>query len=339
MRIESLRDVVKVWLYAMASFLLGAWMTPLIYAAGRALSEVSSDKQTNSIFHWLADISRAADFPSFFSASLFIAATLLFLPFAEWFGGGRGGNGLGKLIALLVPVSTGSAPHLLVKNRHGFWHFGSGFWKVAAIFLVIAAVTRFAGLTSWTLPPNETTLGLLVRALALALGWGFAQEIFFRGIATGIFLKALPPAPAIGLSAVLFAMAILLTRSAGLGVADPDAAGVGFELLGKILRQLASPEHIITHLVPFLVLGALLAYARWRTASLWLSVGINAGWIFANHLTAYATQSSDGRSLFTRLLFGESPLDCGLLPVAGFIAVAIMIKPLLPTHHVADPAP
>jgi hypothetical protein len=38
MRDEALSDVLKVWLYAAAVVLLGAWMSPLLYNAGKALA-------------------------------------------------------------------------------------------------------------------------------------------------------------------------------------------------------------------------------------------------------------------------------------------------------------
>ena len=41
MRNDSRGDVIKVWLYAAASVALGAWMSPLLYNAGKALAEVS----------------------------------------------------------------------------------------------------------------------------------------------------------------------------------------------------------------------------------------------------------------------------------------------------------
>ena len=37
----------KVWLYAAASVLRGAWISPLFYNAGKALAEVSQFKQIN----------------------------------------------------------------------------------------------------------------------------------------------------------------------------------------------------------------------------------------------------------------------------------------------------
>src|SRR5512137_2881398 len=56
MRNESLGDVLKVWLYAAASVLLGAWISPVLYNAGKALAEVSVCKVTNGPLEWLAKL-------------------------------------------------------------------------------------------------------------------------------------------------------------------------------------------------------------------------------------------------------------------------------------------
>ncbi len=78
MGIKASGDVLKLWLYAAASVLLGAWFAPLLYNAGKALAEVSSVKATNGPLQWLAGICRAAEFPAFFEASLLVAAAILF---------------------------------------------------------------------------------------------------------------------------------------------------------------------------------------------------------------------------------------------------------------------
>ena len=56
MRNEAHGDVLKVWLYAAASVWLGAWISPLLYNAGKALAEVSQGKTTNGPLEWLAAV-------------------------------------------------------------------------------------------------------------------------------------------------------------------------------------------------------------------------------------------------------------------------------------------
>ena len=70
MRDEALSDVLKVWLYAAAVAVVGAWISPLLYNAGKALAEVGATKRTNGPLDWLAGQCQVMDFPSFFKCSL-----------------------------------------------------------------------------------------------------------------------------------------------------------------------------------------------------------------------------------------------------------------------------
>ncbi len=84
MRNEARGDVWKVWLYAAATVALGAWISPWLYNAGKALAEVSSNKTTNGPLEWLAGVCRTADFPRYYEAGLLLAAAVLFFPWLEW---------------------------------------------------------------------------------------------------------------------------------------------------------------------------------------------------------------------------------------------------------------
>ena len=130
MRNGPLGDVMKVWLYAAASVLLGAWISPLVYNSGKALAEVSSGRQTNGPLRRLADVCREAEFPGFFAASLILAAVILFLPFGEWFGGGRRQGGVAKLAPYVLPGD------LLRRNPHGPRQAVAGFTVAVLAFLL-----------------------------------------------------------------------------------------------------------------------------------------------------------------------------------------------------------
>lgn len=93
-----------------------------------------------------------------------------------------------------------------------------------------------------------TTLGLLAAAALVA---PFCEEIFFRGFAFAGFLKGMSLLPAILLSSAVFA------------VAHAD--------LGS--------------LVPLFIIGLVLAWARWRTDSLWPGIAIH----MANNTLAAVT--------------------------------------------------
>lgn len=334
MRGESPTEVLKVWLYAMASVLLGAWFAPLLYNAGKALAEVSSVKQTNGPLHWLAGICRSADFPKFFEASLLAAALLLFLPFIHWLRAGprsvegrhhpdraRGWNGGQRLLS----------------NPRGPRQAATGFLLVTLLFFLLAGVLVLAGVLAWK-NPGASVARIVLTGLATALGLAVLQEILFRGIALGIFLRSLRPLPALALSALLFAFVHFIIPPLGLNVTDPDASGVGFELLWKIAASLSDPRVVLGAFAPLLALGAVLACARWRTASLWLPVGLHAGWIFVNTILGSVTVASGQPGSLKWALAGAS-LQQGLVPLAGIIVAGILTNYLTrPDDRANSPA-
>ena len=314
MRSEASSDVFKVWLYAAATVLLGAWTAPLLYNAGKALAEICATKQTNGPLEWLAGICQRTDFPGFFAAGLVISAVLLFLPFMQWLRGGRAAA-LGNPWSFRLPecARARAAGQQLVKNPLGLRQSVTGFLLVTALFLMIAGVMVLVGIFEWKYPA-ESVAKLVLRAFATALGLAVLQEILFRGVAMGIFLRAMRPAAALGMSALLFALVHFLNPPPILNVADPDAAGTGFELLRKIAAQFSEPRIVLGTFTPLLALGGVLAYARWRTASLCLPIGLHAGWIFTN------------------MILGGVPLKQGLAPLAGILIAGVL------THHLTRPA-
>jgi membrane protease YdiL (CAAX protease family) len=322
MRGEASSDVMKVWLYAGASVLLGTWLSPLLYNMGKALAEVSSEKETNGFFEGLAGLCRKADFPDFFVLGLVGMAAVLFIPFMDSLRGGKTTEGSGIWrIRLPQGAKILTMGQRLVRNPDGVRHAGIGFLLAVSLFALLGCVLLATGVLQW----KQTGGGiskLFFGWLPFALGLAALQELLFRGITMGIFLRAMRPASALGLSAVLFALVHFLKPPPGLDVSDPDAARVGFELLGKIIGQFAEPRILLGSFAPLLALGVVLAYARWRTASLWLPIGLHAGWIFINQVFGTLSATSDPDSVLW--VISGVPLRQGLVPLIGIVIVGVL---------------
>jgi membrane protease YdiL (CAAX protease family) len=318
MRNEASSDVFKVWLYAAASVMLGAWAAPLLYNAGKAIAEVCATKQTNGPLDWLAGICERTGFPGFFEASLMVFAAILFLPFIQSLRGGRA-SGDGNPWSFRLPKSARArtAGQRLAKNSHGLRQGVVGFLLVTALFLILAGVMVLTGIFEWK-NPDETLAMLVFRAAAVALGLAVLQEILFRGIAMGIFLRAMRPAAALGMSALLFALVHALNPPPGVSVFDADASGIGFELLRNIAARFSQPRVLLGTLVPLLALGGVLAYARWRTASLCMPIGLHAGWIFTNLILGGVTVAASRPGSIMWVISGAS-LTQGLVAIAGIL--------------------
>ncbi len=126
------------------------------------------------------------------------------------------------------------------------------------------------------------------------------------------------------MTALLFALVHVLIPPPGMNVADPDAAKVGFELLHLVIVRLENPQVIFREILPLAAMGWVLGYARYRTASLWLPMGLHAGWILANGLFMAFAQPLKREDFLAKLLAGDSLAE-GLIPVAGVFVLGTMV--------------
>jgi len=321
MRNDALGDAIKVWLYAAASVMLGAWLSPWLYHAGKALAEVSAQKTTNDFLDRLGDLCRTWEFPDFFVGGLLLAGLVLFFPWMEWIHARRGVETSGGPWRVRLPdgARTGGRGQPLVKNPRGWWHGCAGFLLAAGLLLPLGIVLVPAGYVTLRAPEQGMTV-LVLRTLLTAWALALVMEAFFRGIVMGVFLRGMRPAAALGMSAAFFALLLSVIPPAGLNVADSEAPRIGFELLRLMAARFAEGAVVSGEFAPLLVLGGVLAYARWRTASLWLPVGLHAGWLFSRNLMNQLgeVKASAGTSLPVEVAIH------GLIPMAAILVAGVL---------------
>lgn len=332
MRNEAHGDVLKVWLYAGASVWLGAWFLPWLYNAAKALAEVSQGKTTNGPLEWLAGQCGRAEFPEFFTASTVLAAALLFFPWMEWLRARRGAAVASGPWGLRLPDGARIPLHgqRLERNPSGLWQMCAGFLLMAGLLLPMGIALVATGWFKLQLPGEMGVIEHLMRTIIVALAMALVAEVLFRGIVMGVFLRAMRPAAALGMSAAFFAMVVSLAPPAGMRVADPEAGNAGFEGLRMLALRFADGPALLQNFAPVLALGLVLAYARWRTASLWLPIGMHTGWLTAkNILDGMVPVQASGSSLV-----GSQWVQHFILPLAALIATGTLAHFLTanPTH-------
>lgn len=329
MRTELGGDVWKVWLYAAASVALGAWISPLLYNGGKALAEVSANKTTNGPLEWLAGWCSRADFADFYRAGLGLAAVLLFFPWMEWIHARRERKAAGEIgpWGMRIPCS-GRLPgrgQRLWRNLRGPWHLFAGFLLVAGLMLPIAVALVPAGFFTMR-HPGDGMVTLVSRTILGAGVMAIVMEVFFRGVVMGVLLRAMGPAAALGMSAAFFALALMMIPPPGWRVMDPDGVGVGFEVLRGLWMEFADWQVLLTSFVPWLALGGVLAYARWKTASLWLPVGIHTGWLVSKSLIGDlgAAAAGSGSVPHDASLVAGTVLQQGVVPLAAILLAGVL---------------
>ncbi|WP_353566467.1 CPBP family intramembrane glutamic endopeptidase [Haloferula sargassicola] len=331
-------DVWKIAAYFVVSLLLGAVLAPWIYNFGMGIAEVTEGKDTNSLVSWLGAAARRSqdNFPRFFDRSVLFSALLLLGPLVAWLRLGRGKPSCGDW-SLYIPENAAGRPgQRLAKNRRGPVELLFGFMLAAGLLLVSGWLLTTAGFFVWRdagasargwVNPLVTEIkwgSVIRRALIAATIVAVIEEFLFRGVLLGIFLRAMQPAAAIVSLSVLFAAVHFLEPPRGATVPDPEALDAGFVLLGQILHHFIDPLALAGRFFSILAVGLVLAVARYRTASLWLPIGLHAGWIFAYQVFKGATWPVAQLPASSKLLVGSTILE-GLVPLGLAVVTGMLV--------------
>lgn len=328
MRVAAWLDVLKVWIWVGASLLLAVIVTPAVYNGGKALGEVSRSKDFSEGLDWIGKWSRQAELGDFFVICWGLLALVLFLPFAEWLG-------LGKRVDALqpkgpwgvrLPSGAGGASDQGQRLRSNSWGLVqglTGFCLTLGVCLLIGYAMLKAGSFMWRENAGGWREGLLfemVRVVALAA----MLEVFFRSVVLGVFLRAMKPLVAISLVAVLFGIVHYLAGAFGrVDFGDGEDLRAMKLLVGVLFGGDLGSRFFLTF-VPWFVLGWVLGWSRWRTASLWLPVGLLSGWLLADRLFEKAASGVPMEARLARQMVTAS-LHEGLFPLLGLVAVGCFV--------------
>lgn len=337
-------DVLKILAYVVAAMLLGALLAPWLYTAGKALAEVTQvktpsgtfqPKVTNGVIEWLAAACRNAEFPRFFNRALMISALVLLFPLIQWLRMERG-----KLAyrdtpwSLRLPeaaIATNEGQPLK-RNHRGPGQLLFGFLIASSGLLLLGLALVHAGVFVWR---NGSSLN--GSALPAINGWkvvrsavgpaavvSLIEEIVFRGVLLGLFMRAMRPWSAIISVSLLFAFVHFLQPPLGVTVPDPESPTAGLWLIGQILGRFTQPLDLVSGFATLTAVGLVLGYARWRTSSLWLPIGIHAGWILGVTIFKAITWAAPGVSPAARFLVGPT-LREGLVPLVVVLLTGVAV--------------
>ncbi len=243
-----MKDVSKLAAYFIATIVIGAILAPILFWSAQSLA-------AHGIFSFLARY----DFETFFHRALLIAAVLL----------------LGPL--LRVSHVRGLADLGLAPNSR----WGRDLFAGAAISVV---PLLFCGVL---------LIGFHVYAFRHSFAWArfgkmllasiavpFIEEAFFRGIVLGVLLRTGRKYMAIFAVSAIFAAVHFL--KAPERTSEIVTWTSGFSSIAHAFDGIGDPMLVALALATLFFIGWILADARVLTRSLWLSIGLHAGWIFAS---------------------------------------------------------
>jgi CAAX protease family protein len=243
-----LKDVIKLAAYFIATVVIGAILAPILFWSAQSLA-------AHGVFSFLAKY----DFETFFHRALLVAAVILLWP-------------LLRVSHVRCLADLGLAPN----SRWGRDLCAGAVVSVVplllcGVLLIALRVYAFRHSVAWP------RFGKMLMA---SITVPFIEEAFFRGIVLGLLLRTGRKYIAIFVVSVIFAAVHFLKA--------PDRTSEivrwtsGFNSIAHAFDGLGDPMMLASALATLFLIGWILADARVLTHSLWLSIGLHAGWIFAS---------------------------------------------------------
>lgn len=352
------RSQLQILAFLAAVLLLGALLAPPLYWGGKWLAEiiVSFKQAETPVIGWIGHKLTAHQFDSYYNRAFLVSALGLLWPFLRWMRLSGDPMGLEKNPSRLRDVVAG-------------FLMAAGFLAVMALLLIWWGAYAVAENIAW----RQILPRAMLSAVAVALLEEWVFRGIFLGVAlrasrpwvaivivSALFsILHLTKAPDIIVQdpqmqetanavrkgktwpAIIDELAI---RPAAFDwMTDPAYAqfapshihwGSGFAMTAAIFKKNSRPALFLSEFLTLFAIGCILARARCKTRSLWLPIGLHAGWIFANTLFMGLTKET------ARLIGGKydvvlggtnipligRELKIGLLPLGVLFVTAVAVE-------------
>jgi CAAX amino terminal protease family. len=236
--------------YFAATLLLGAILAPLLFWSAQWLA-------THQILVTLASY----DFENYFHRTLLLAAVILLWP-------------LLRSAGVRKRSDLGIAP-----NEYWFRDLCFGFVLAAGPLLCCAVLLVQLDVYSWRDSiPWKAMGGIALAAFTVPI----IEETLFRGLFLGLLLRSVSRLWSIIIVSVLFSILHFLKAPESGVTADAVRWNSGFVSAADAFGQFGDPLLVLAGFTTLFFLGCILADARVQTRSLWLPIGLHAGWILVS---------------------------------------------------------
>jgi uncharacterized protein len=243
-----LKDAARLAAYFAATILIGALLAPFLFWTGQALA-------AHNLFSFLA----TSDFERFFHRALLIAAVALLWPFL------RRSN-------VRTMADLGLAPNPCWSRAVFLGSLLSAIPLLCCGALLIALnVYAFRYNVAWA---------RFGSVLAASIAVPLIEETFFRGIVLGILLRTGRQYMSIFATSAIFSVLHFLKAPERTSTIVTWTSGL--KSVAHAFEQFSDPTMLLSAFATLFLIGWILADARMLTRSLWLPIGLHAGWIFSS---------------------------------------------------------
>ncbi|MEP6698999.1 MAG: CPBP family intramembrane glutamic endopeptidase [Verrucomicrobiota bacterium] len=281
-----MKDAARLLGYFAATVFFGALLAPLLFWKVQWLA-------THGFFPNLAHYR----FEAFFHRAVMLGAIVFFWPLL------RG-------LRIKNRSDLGLAPNLHWRRDAGIGLLISAVPLLCCgIFLLALNVYGLRASVHWPAIGQVLLAGLFVAPI---------EEALFRGLFLGVLLRSNRPLIATLASAGIFSIVHFLKAPNETNIVVTWASG--FNSIAHSFAQFTEPMLMLAGFATLFLLGCILADARLRTRSLWLPIGLHAGWIFVSG----AFNKIAHQQMLALPWLGKN-LTIGLLPLCvGLISWALL---------------
>jgi membrane protease YdiL (CAAX protease family) len=246
-----LKALGQILFYLVATVLIGALLAPALYwSAHLAANHLHSAT--------IDDFLGRTDFTRFFHRAMTVSALALLWPLLR-----------------MLRIENFAFDLGLVHDRRGWKRLLAGFLIATIPTLVLAGILLMTG--AYRIHSHIDLTKAVLFPLIAAVATSLLEEFLFRGALQGAVRRTAVDSFAVISVAVLFAVVHFLTPQ----TAEPAQIHwwSGLALLPDTFSQFRQPGLLLLGFTSLLIVGLILGYARLKTRSLWMPIGLHAGWV------------------------------------------------------------
>jgi membrane protease YdiL (CAAX protease family) len=246
---------------------------------------------------YIARILRESDFSRYFNRAMLLAALICIIP----------------LMRSLKP------------------HFLAGFVLAGGLLLMLGWAYLVLGLFE---SERRFDLRMAGKFMTTALVVSLLEEWLFRGLLLDAVLRSTRKWVALLFVTFFFALVHFLKPPGSIMVSDADVnLTTGFWMIGQIFMHFGNPVFIAAEFGTLFAVGWVLGWSRLRTSSLWLGIGLHAGWVFSYELYKYHTFMPKRYTPELFLPYIGANLKSGLIPLTTVCLTGVVAAIWLYFRH------
>jgi membrane protease YdiL (CAAX protease family) len=310
-------EVLKVTVYLIGTFILGSLLAPPLFLGGKWI--VAQGLLEDGPLHALNSALERSKFSRYFNRAMLLAAILMIYPTVRWIRAG------------LNDTDRPNSNNSLKPNPERWRQLALGFGLALIPLLLMGWMYVIVGYYEARSAEDFAWSKVAITALTAAAGASVLEELFFRWGLMGLILRTTRPFKALLFVTFVYALVHFLKPPGKLEMPDITWS-TGFWMVGQIFAQFGNPVFIMAEFATLFTIGWILGYVRLKTSSLWMGIGLHAGWVFG--LKVFSPITRKKMALADMLPWAGQDLKIGIIPMVVVMLTGIVVWLILQKRYV-----